>query len=376
MMDLGDTIADYIASWKEPYILQEIFHTPNPYEVAQHLYTFCEAEFGRIPERVIFFAASQGVVFGLRLYDGRRVVVKVHPPHQSPAFLAQMGQVQHYLAERGYPCPRPVQGPRPLVAGYATVEELIDEGEYRDAHDPVVRQAMAAAFARLFQLTSEPEIVSMLQSALFDHRLPPDVLWPRPHNAIFNFEATAAGAEWIDELAHSARKTIDADQSKLVLVQYPENVPCSHLAQPLSVYMKKPKRSSGFTLGHADFSVKQMRFMGNSIRVIYDWDSLLLNKEAVFVGKTAVNFPYSEQPGIANLPTQQEALAFVAEYEAARGQSFTKEERKVIAAGATLEIAYGARCEHSLYPQKQVYPADSLRSLLATYGANFLQVMS
>lgn len=342
MMDLGDVIADYIAPWKEPYILQQIFRTPNPYEVSRHLYAFCKAEFGHVPEQVIFFAASQGVVFGLRLYDGRRVVVKVHPPHQSPAFLAQMGQVQHYLAERGYPCPRPLQGPRPLVAGYATVEELIDEGEYKDAHYPVVRQAMATAFARLFQLTSEPGIVSMLQPALFDHRLPPDVLWPRPHNAIFDFEATAAGAEWIDELARSARKTIETDQSKLVL-------------------------------GHVDFSVKQMRLVGNSIRIIYDWDSLLLNKETVLVGKTAINFPYSEQPGIANLPTQQEALAFVAEYEAARARPFTIEERKVIAAGATLELAYGARCEHSLYPQEQVYPADSHRSLLATYDADFLQ---
>lgn len=91
------------------------------------------------------------------------------------------------------------------------------------------------------------------------------------------------------------------------------------------------------------------------------------------IGKTAVTFSYTERLGIARLPTREEALAFVAEYEAARARSFTIEERRFIAAGATLEMAYGARCEHSLYPQEQVYPADSYRSLLASYDADFLQ---
>lgn len=341
MRDLAKLIADYIAPWREPFLLREIFDTIDPQIVARQLYAFCEAEFGHPPAEALFFAASVGVVFGLRLHDEQRVVVKVHAPDRSSAFLTEVGNVQRYLAEQGYPCPHPLRAPRPFANGIATVEELIDEGDERDAHDPAIRRAMAEAFAQLLRLTRQPERIAGTHPSIFDQRLPLGVLWPKPHSALFDFEATAAGAEWIDELAHTARRAIEVEEAELVL-------------------------------GHTDFTVKQMRFVGNQLRIIYDWDSLRLEQEPVLVGGTAISFTYTEMTGIRKSPTREEALAFVREYEAARGRPFTAGERRMVSAGATAALAYTARCEHALFPQEQNYPAGSCRAILARYGNGFL----
>ena len=62
-------------------------------------------------------------------------------------------------------------------------------------------------------------------------KLPPDHgLWPVPHNALFDFEATVAGAEWIDEVAGKAKKILDNSPGRMVV-------------------------------GHADWSAKHLRFM-------------------------------------------------------------------------------------------------------------------
>lgn len=341
MRELATIIVDYIAPWQEPFLLREIFDTIDPQIVAQQLYAFCEATFGHPPAEALFFAASVGVVFGLRLHDGQRVVVKVHAPDRSLAFLSATGNVQRYLAEQGYPCPRPLRAPRPFANGIATVEELIDEGDERDAHDPVMRRAIAEAFAQLLRLTRQPERIAGLYSGIFDRRLPPDVLWPKPHSALFDFEATAAGAEWIDELARAARRAIEVEEAEMVL-------------------------------GHTDFTVKQMRFVRNQLRIIYDWDSLRLEQEPVLVGGTAIAFTYTELAGIRKSPTREEALAFVSEYEAARGRPFTASERRMASAGATAALAYTARCEHALFPQERSYPAGSCRAILAQHGNSFL----
>ncbi len=44
-----------------------------------------------------------------------------------------------------------------------------------------------------------------------------DELWPPPHNALFDFEATAAGAEWIDGIAAYAKDLVDEFQAPVVV---------------------------------------------------------------------------------------------------------------------------------------------------------------
>jgi len=73
-------------------------------------------------------------------------------------------------------------------------------------------------------------------------------------------------------------------------------------------------------------------------------------------------------------PTRDEARAFIAEYEAARGASFTKAERAMLAAAATYAIAYSARCENCLALDEEQYPAGSYRELLTRDGEAFLRL--
>jgi hypothetical protein len=183
----------------------------------------------------------------------------------------------------------------------------------------------------------QPERIPGLNFHLFDKRLPANVLWGQPHSNIFDFEATAQGAEWIDELACHAKATLNHGAGELVL-------------------------------GHGDWSTKHVRYMGERPHIIYDWDSLKLDKEPSLVAEAAVTFTYIPfMEDVAHTPTPAEALSFVEEYEVARGATFTTAERKTLIAAMIMSLAYGARCEHSLRPHEKEYPTRSRRALLALY---------
>jgi hypothetical protein len=74
----------------------------------------------------------------------------------------------------------------------------------------------------------------------------------------FDFDATSVGAEWIDELAREARPGLDLG--------------------PVVV-------------GHTDWRAENMRFEDDRVTAVYDWESLRLAPEPVFVGAAALG-PY------------------------------------------------------------------------------------
>jgi hypothetical protein len=158
---------------------------------------------------------------------------------------------------------------------------------------------------------------------------------------IFDFEAAAAGAEWIDNLARQARQTLQ-------------------------------NAAGEYVIGHIDWSVKDFRFENGIVRVIYDWDSLALDRETIIVGEAARGFTSTWHLDVRIAPDPEEARAFVHEYETARGKSFTAVEWNTIAAAATYAMAYSARCEHSLDPRTSNFPEGSYREALARYGASYL----
>ena len=286
------------------------------------------------PAETLFVEASVGVVAGFRLADGRGVVVKVHQPHVSAAYLKSMHTVQCALADAGFPVPRPLGGPWPIARGYATVDELLDRGERRDGHAASVRRAMARALARLIELAPD---VDGIDGGILERTT---AVWPRPHNPIFDFEATRRGTEWIDEYAERSRSR-----------------PVGRLV-----------------VGHGDWSVKHFRFAGDEITAIYDWDSLIRTDEPRIVGQAAATHPATWYTPTTVLATPDEARAFVAEYEDARGRSFTPEERARLAAAATYNVAYGARCESCGDPTATSFAEGSQRDTLARYGEEYLRL--
>ena len=146
---------------------------------------------------------------GLILRDGARVALKIHRGIQ-PAFLEATQVVQQHLWRRGFPCPEPLG-----VRGAATLERWTDAGEYRDAHDPDVRRAMAETLAWLVRVTNELGSAPWLSRHFYPAGERP--LWPRPHNVLFDFEATASGAEWIDEIAAAAKPLRDEPVGAVVI---------------------------------------------------------------------------------------------------------------------------------------------------------------
>lgn len=346
MTGVGAVIARQFAAWDLTMagalqLEQRIYGTVDPDAIASAVDAFCVAHLDAVIDEYLFYQSSIGSVSGVRLLDGRSVVIKAHPPTQPVAYLDAMHRVQRRLTERGFPCPPIILGPTPLDNGVAVVEELVDEGAYRDTHDPAIRRTMAALLAWLIRLTAELGHVPGLEAHGTQRRAPGD-LWPIPHSAIFNFETTVAGAAWIDRAASTAWQRLQRDQSAWVI-------------------------------GHTDWSVKHFRFLDDEVRVIYDWDSLRLVREADLVGGAAATFTYTEHLDVPRWPSGEEARAFAREYEAARGAPFTAAEWEAISAAATYARAYGARCEHAIAPHVTAFPPGSLRDMLLRYGEDDLR---
>jgi hypothetical protein len=347
---IEDVIAERFAEWGYmPHAVADVFPDPTPAAIGGMVDQWSRRRLGAAPAHAEFVAVSAGSVYGLRLTDGRRVVVKVHPPRASPRYLQAMQTVQRSLADAGFPAPAPIASPSPLARGIAVAETLLDDGGPADAHDPEVRRALATSLAQLVALCRPMTSLDALLGHLMTP--PPHELWPTPHDGRFDFAATTAGAEWLDELAARARRIRDVQAGDLVV-------------------------------GHTDWRVENMRLTPRgSVSAVYDWDSLAIQREPSLAGGVAHLFTSDyRDPDRAQLPTLEEALAFIADYESARGSRFSDHEHVAARAALVYAMAYTARCEHSdlltdvgnapADPKRaaQPIPTDSARAFVAAHG--------
>jgi hypothetical protein len=112
--------------------------------------------------------------------------------------------------------------------------------------------------------------------------------------------------------------------------------------------------------------------LGAPIAVAYDWDSLARDREPALVGGCAHAFTADwTREGRAQAPTLDEARAFVAEYEAARGRPFDRAERAACAATFAYACAYTARCGHALGRDERDAPG-TFQHLVARHGRDLL----
>jgi hypothetical protein len=138
-------------------------------------------------------------------------------------------------------------------------------------------------------------------------------LWPKPHSKLFDFAATARGAEWIDEVAALARERM----------------------------MPAGRR----VIGHGDWRQEHVRFVGGDPVVAFDWDSLCCQPEPMLIGANAHGFCADWScADRAQAPTMQEARSFKRDYEDARGARFSPEENRLCGAAFAYACAYTARC--------------------------------
>jgi Ser/Thr protein kinase RdoA (MazF antagonist) len=345
MPALGSVIAARQGDPGDDVVDPAIFGTADPDAIAAAVDAFCVRVLGASVRRYRFFISSIASVHGVVLSDGRDVVVKAHQPPVSPAFLGTVCRIQQALSREGFPAPAVVAGPHRLGRGHATVEARL-EGRRHDGHDPAYRGAMAATLA---------ELVARCRTFLprFRHRgrslhvLRRGTLWPTPHSRLFDFEATARGAAWIDAIARRA------------------------LAQ-----LEDARGAGEMVLAHGDWRAGNLRFDARRRRIsaVYDWESLGRGREPAHVGAIAHAFCADWERDEPKAPDLDEIRSFVAEYEEARGEPFTVRERRSLAASLTYATAYTARCGHAIDPARREFEPGDHRHLLREHGRALLAI--
>jgi len=89
-------------------------------------------------------------------------------------------------------------------------------------------------------------------------------------------------------------------------------------------------------LGHADFEAQNLRWLGQEIWSVHDWDSLAWQPEAALAGAASGAFGSSGLPTLAPIESSE---AFLAVYQDLRMRSFTTEEQEVAwAASLWMEV--------------------------------------
>ena len=310
---LAEVIAANLRTWDTPpHVELAIYGTADAAAIAAEIDRFCRDELRGAVAGGLFHTASIGAVTAVELVDGRRVVVKAHQPERQRPWLQEIVRTQMHLASRGLWATTVCGGPSPIGCGFAIVEALVERGATGDAHGPPVRAALATGLYEIVRACADLVVGSSLRPQLLTDP-PVDALWPTPHSKLFDFAETARGAGWIDEVARAARASIQA--------------------------------AGEMVIGHGDWRAEHVRFEGDRIVAAFDWDSLCKGREPAIVGFTAHAFcaDWSRIPPPA-APTIDEARAFVAEYETARGRAFTVEERRLCGALFAYSCAYTARC--------------------------------
>ncbi|WP_225440163.1 phosphotransferase [Amycolatopsis eburnea] len=268
--------------------------------------SWCAAHLGSTPAEVLFERRSLSDVVGLRLADGREVVVKARADDGRAASCVA---AQEHLAAQGFPCPRPLTAVT-LVDGLAVhAEEHRPGGEVLLGDSPNVAVRYAAVFARLMTGLAEVRVPPPLPNprwARWDHNGPG--LWP-PIGFLDERDQSAVPG-YVVEAAELARARLLA-----------ADLPC--------------------VLGHADFEAQNLRWDGE-VRSVHDWDSLAWQPEAALAGAAAGAFANDSPPTLAPVVS---SAAFLTAYQDFRGRRFTGEEREIAWAASLWPALHNARWE-------------------------------
>jgi hypothetical protein len=282
-------------------------HAVDPTQLAQ----WCVKHLGSPPADELFRSGYLSAVIGLRLADGREVVVKVRP--DSPRMAACV-EVQRRMFHAGYPCPQPLTGAEPFGEDVATAEAYVPGGAMLPSEDHAAR-AFADAFARLIRLAPGPAEVSTLDPApswaAWDHA--ESGLWPRPEGSDVRLNEVA-GPEWIDDAGRRARDRLRAGESEAVI-------------------------------GHCDWLAGNLRWSGDVLLVVHDWDSMIADSEAVLVGFAAALYSTVNADELA---TVEDTERFLAAYCHARGREFSADELQRSWAAGVWTRAYDAKYQHTV----------------------------
>lgn len=252
---------------------------------------WCVRHLGCASEQRLFTAGNLSKVFGLRLRDGREVVLKARPAEPR---LAGCTAVQRYLWRRGFPCPEPLAGPEPLAeTGYAVNAETLMSGgaPYPPGEGAARAAAFAGLLARMIALAPAPDEVPDLAPppAWIDWDHPYPGVWPPPDDRDVDLNQIPETA-WLDDLGRAARDRLSTT------------------------------RAAAPVIGHCDWESHNLEFRGGEPWAVHDWDSVARAAETVFVGVAAAMWPAGFDCVGASIEQSEQ---FLDAYQSARGQAFS-----------------------------------------------------
>jgi hypothetical protein len=274
---------------------------------------WCRSFLAARPVEAIFSVSHLSDVVGVRLADGREVVLKRRADESGRA--RRCVTAQRLLAEQSFPCPRPLT--EAIVSDGVAVhaEELVRGGEVEqdDSSRAAARSAahLCDLIRRLAGLPVEPPL--------------PNPEWVR-WESLPDRKNTASVPQWIEETTRRV-------QTKLAGSDLPRLV------------------------GHADWEAQNMHWSHGELLAVHDWDSLALLPEAGLVGTASGVFATYGRPMLAPIGS---SAAFLDAYEDARGRPFSAHEREV-AWAASLWVALHNACDELTYDRPRL-TYDSLRA--------------
>lgn len=258
------------------------------------LSTWCQVHLGSRVDALLFEAGFATRVFGLRLCDGREVVLKIRP--YTPR-LSGAAAVHAHLWQAGFPCPQPLVALEPYGALWISAESLVRGGDVL-ADDPDAPEFYAMALADLVCRAASagqvPDLVPPPAWLQWDHNKPG--LWPRSEPAGIDLNLLPSPA-WLEDAAERARQRLRTCREPVVV-------------------------------GHADWWSQNLRWIDHRLHVVFDWDSVTAQPEAIIAGAAAYQFAATtfEIEGSAPAATATESLRFLRAYAAARGNGWTRDQ--------------------------------------------------
>jgi hypothetical protein len=286
---------------------------------------WCLAHLGGEPSGVLFQLQQISMVIGLRLADGRDVVVKARADDGRAVSCVA---AQARLAERGFPCARPLTPVAGIGSLAVHAEEFRPGGEVLHGDSPEVAARYAQVFAWLMAELAGLTVAPPLPNppwVRWDHADPG--VWPAI-GLLDNRDQSVVPACAADMAGRARRRILAA------------GLPC--------------------VLGYADFEAQNLRWHGREVWAVHDWDSLAWQPESALAGAASGFFASSGPPTLAPIESSD---AFLAAYQDLRGRRFTAAEQEVAWAASLWTAAYNAR-EQALHGDAPVC-ADALRAQAA-----------
>lgn len=258
-----------------------------------------------------FTAGNLSVVHGLRLTNGSEVVLKIR---DNDARLGARTWVQHRMWQAGFPCPQPLTGPLPLGTKVASAETPVPGGgEPAPADAPRQFAGLLAAFVTCAE-NFDPQPLLRPAPAWVHWYHQEAGVWPVPDDRNVDLIAERCSlTAWLDELGAAVRGRLEEVR----------DVAC--------------------VVGHGDWDSRNVKFHNGRPLVVHDWDSVVYEPEVVIIGQAVAMFEGGPSGAGASV---ERTVAFLEEYQSARGRALTDNELQLCWAAGLWVRAFNAKKFH------------------------------